>query len=274
MAMNIMPYLSNESLIYKLDPRVKIAMLVAMVIIPMLFVDLLIEFLLVIIIFTLALMSGIKINVIWKFLKPITPLFLFLIIFDTFFESWGTTVFFQFGVIKLYLEGALFGLTMVFRMLTMVLATIIVIVTTDPASFIIAIRSLGVPHKLAFMLSTSLRFVPTLMGKALQIQDAQKSRGLKSGDEVKSIFKKVSTMIPILIPLFVTSLELAQKLSLAMDARGFGASKTVTYSRDLNINKVDLVFLVIIISLTIVFVVLRIKGIGMTMLGTLGMFSK
>lgn len=274
MSVSIMPYLSSNKIIYKLDPRVKIFMLLVMIIIPMLFVDIIYELLLVITLLIIALFSGIKLSTIWKFLKPIIPLFIFLIIFDTLFESWGNTVFYQLGQVKLYKEGALFGLTMVLRMLTMVLATIIVIVSTDPASFIIALRSMGVPHSIAFMLSTSLRFVPTLMGKALMIQDAQKSRGLRSGEEAKNLIKKVSTMIPIIIPLFVTSLELAQKLSLAMDARGFGASKTITYSRDLKISTVDYLFFIVILIISITFIVLRIKGFGITVLGTFDQLVK
>jgi energy-coupling factor transport system permease protein len=217
---------------------------------------------------TLALISQINFRLIFQFIKPILPLFLFLILFDGFFNTWGSQLLFKYGSINFYQNGAIFGLAMVCRMLTMVIATIIVLVTTEPGSIILALRAFGLPHKLAFMLSTAFRFVPTLMGKALLIQEAQKSRGLKSGDEAGNFIKRVLAFVPIIIPLFISSLELAQKLSLAMEARGFGASKHVTYPRDLEMHSSDHIILLTLVVVTLVATVLRLMGFGGQLLGT------
>ena len=73
-------------------------------------------------------------------------------------------------------------------------------------------------HEIGLMLSMSLRFVPTLMDDTTRIMNAQKARGVDFGEG--SIVQKVKAMIPILIPLFATSLKRADSLAIAMEARG------------------------------------------------------
>ena len=107
------------------------------------------------------------------------------------------------------------------------------------------------------------------MGKALLIQDAQKARGLRCGDEAEGFVKKVLAMIPIVIPLFISSLELAEKLGLAMESRGFVASDNLTYSRDLKMQSLDYAVLLALLAIAIGAISLVITGFGTSLLGTL-----
>jgi len=269
MTVSYMPYISGKTLFHKLDPRAKLAFFVVAVIISVIFLDVVYLATLVVCLLVVAGISKIKLSLIFQFIKPIIPLFLFLIIFDTLFSTWGDDYVFYIGSLKLYGNGALFGLAMILRMLGMVVATIIVIVTTDPSSIILAIRALGFPHKFAFMVSTAFRFIPTLMGKAMMIQDAQKARGLRAGNEAKSLIKRVLAMVPIVVPLFISSLELAEKLSLAMEARGFGATNQLTYSRDLSMSISDFIIMGLLIAIGIGVITLSIMGFGNQLMGSL-----
>lgn len=273
MTVAFMPYLSGNTFLHRLDPRAKLALFFVAIVMSVIFMDIVYLASLVLFLLILAIISRIHFSLIFQFIKPIIPLFLFLIVFDTFFSSWGDDYTFQIGSVTLYGNGAVFGCAMVLRMLAMVVATIVVMVTTDSASVILAIRALGLPHKFAFMVSTAFRFVPTLMGKALMIQDAQKARGLRSGDEAEGFVKRVLAMVPIVIPLFVASLEMAEKLSLAMEARGFGARENLTYSRDLVMSTMDYVVLALSGIVVISAIVLSVNGYGRDLLGTLQAFN-
>lgn len=269
MTVSFMPYLSGNTLLHRIDPRAKLALFIVAVLMSILFLDVVYLATLVFLIALLAFVSRIRFSLIFQFIKPIIPLFLFLIVFDVFFSTWGDDYVFHVGNFTLYGNGAIFGLAMVLRMLAMVTATIVVMVTTDPSSIILAIRALGLPHKFAFMISMTFRLIPTLMGKALLIQDAQKARGLRSGDEAEGFVKRVLAMVPIIIPLFISSLELAEKLGLAMESRGFGASDNLTYSRDLHLKTVDYVVFLFLLAIVIGAIALVIMGFGTSLLGTL-----
>mgnify|MGYP002226473211 CR=1 FL=1 len=99
-------------------------------------------------------------------------------------------------------------------------------------SFVGAFKACEVPvHEIGLMLSMSLRFVPTLMDDTTRIMNAQKARGVDFGEG--SIVQKVKAMIPILIPLFATSLKRADSLAIAMEARGYQGGKGRSQYRQL-----------------------------------------
>lgn len=264
-----MPYRSRNSWFHRLDPRVKLLLIVLAVWLSLLFGDVAYLGFFALALAILAFVSGIGFGPVLRFVKPIIPLFAFLLVFDGFFPTWGGSAIFSVGPFPVYGSGVVFGVALVLKMLTMVIASTLVIVSTDPSSVTLAIRSLGLPHELALMISIAMRFVPTLMGKFVLIQEAQKARGWKLGKEAGNVVKRIAALIPVLIPLFVSALVLADKLSLAMEARGFGASKNITYSRDLKLAPFDYAFAVTLIVIGVVALPLRLLGFGANLLGTL-----
>ena len=106
-------------------------------------------------------------------------------------------------------------------------------------------------HEIGLMLSMSLRFVH-LMDDTTRIMNAQKARGVDFGEG--SIVQKVKAMIPILIPLFATSLKRADSLAIAMEARGYQGGKGRSQYRQLKWTRKDtLTILVIIILVLLIF---------------------
>jgi len=264
-----MAYVEGDTFLHRLDPRVKLFLLVVMVVLPLLFIDVVYLFSLVLAISLLAAISRISFQVVFNFIKPVLALFVFMLIIQ---GLWGVEPLYSLGVFTYYTDGFLLGLAMVFRMLSMVITAAIVISTTEPADLVVGMRSLGMPHKVAFMILTAFRFVPTLMSRAMLIQDAQKARGLKAGEEAGNFIKRVLAFLPVLIPLYISALELANKLSLAMEARGFGASNQITYRKELEIQRIDQVLIVLIAVTAIIGVGLRLAGFGGNLFGSIEMF--
>lgn len=266
---NLMTYVSGSTLMHRLDPRTKLTLLSVMVILPLLFTDLVYLIIMVLGLFLLTSFSRISFRTIFAFIKPVLPLVAFMVVIQ---GLWGDKPIYFLGPVAFYSSGLAYGSAMAMRMLTMVFATAIILITTNPTDLIIGMRSIGMPHKLAFMSLTAFRFIPTLMGKASLIQDAQKSRGMRTGDEAGNFIKKIIALIPVLVPLYVASLELAEKLALAMEARGFGASPRVTYARDLYMKVVDYVSIMLFGIILIFGVVVKIMGYGNEPLGTFNLF--
>ena len=107
------------------------------------------------------------------------------------------------------------------------------------------LKRLKVPvHEIGLMLSMSLRFVPTLMDDTIRIMNAQKARGVDFGEG--NVIQKVKAMIPILIPLFATSLKRADSLATAMEARGYQGGNGRSQYRQLKWMNKDSVALLLI----------------------------
>ena len=102
-------------------------------------------------------------------------------------------------------------------------------------------------HEIGLMLSMSLRFVPTLMDDTTRIMNAQKARGVDFGEG--SIVQKVKAMIPILIPLFATSLKRADSLAIAMEARGYKGGKGRSQYRQLKWTRKDTLTILVVLVL-------------------------
>lgn len=263
---SFMNYVPGETIFHQIDPRTKLALLFVMVILPMLYVDLAYLCLMVICLILLAFISRISFPLVFAFIKPVLPLIIIMVVIQ---GLWGKELLYKIGPVGIYSDGMLFGCAMALRLLTIVLATAIVLITTNPADMIIGLRELGMPHKMAFMVLTALRFVPTLMARAVLIQDVQKARGMKSGDEAGNFIKRITALIPVLIPLYIASLEMAERLSLAMEARGFGASPQITYSKDLHMSRMDYSIVFVVGIVLLIGIAIRILGFGVQPLGTI-----
>ena len=105
------------------------------------------------------------------------------------------------------------------------------------------------------MLSIALRFVPTLMDETEKIMNAQRARGVDFGEG--NLMDKMKAIVPLLIPLFVSSFNRAEELAIAMEARGYRGGEGRTKYRVLNWNKTDTLAMLSFVVLTIVLVLVR-----------------
>lgn len=226
-------YLPGESFIHKLDPRTKI--LISILFIVCLFIinrfigyTVIVAFLLAII-----LIAKIPFRFIFNGLKPIFLLVALTAILNIFMirGTEGTEIF-SIGFLKAYPEGVSTAAFMAIRLILLIIGTSLLTLTTSPIELTDGIEKLLKPigkeiaHELAMMMTIALRFIPTLIDETDKIMKAQKARG--ADFESGGIIKKAKSLVPLLVPLFISSFRRADELAMAMEARGYrgGSGRT------------------------------------------------
>jgi len=132
------------------------------------------------------------------------------------------------------------------RLILLIMGTSMLTLTTSPILLTDGIESLlnpykkiGLPaHELAMMMTIALRFIPTLMEETEKIMKAQKARG--ADFESGNIFKRAKSLVPLLVPLFVSAFRRADDLAMAMEARCYRGGENRTRMRQLGITKKDI----------------------------------
>ena len=252
-------FIRKESILHRLDPRTKLLMSVELFCIGILFSDYRVLVLLFCLeIFLLVAFAKISINQLFPYLKLILPLVLMALLIWPIFQREGT-ILFEYWKIIVTEEGIKMGIAMSFRLLSLIVATYLLLMTTEQRDLVLALVRMGLRYDFGLMLAIALSKVPALAGIAMTIMDAQKARGLEL--EKGNIAEKVKKYIPILIPLIIAAIRLAEGLSIAIDSRAFGRGER-TYLRELHFKKKDVVVCVLGGVITCLCVVLRLKGYG------------
>ena len=237
-------YYPAQSAIHSLDPRLKlISVLVFMILLFM--INNFWGF-----IFTAAWISLIiKISRVpplffLRGLRGILFILLFTSILNTFLTP-GETVLFQFFVFRITLEGLSLAGTMAFRLCLLIIGSSILTLTTSPIELTDALeylmkplKRIGVPaHEIAMMMTIALRSIPILMEEMEKIMKAQAARG---ADFVTGgIIKRARGLIPLLVPLFISSFRRADDLAMAMEARCYRGDVNRTRLKALKLTSLD-----------------------------------
>ena len=238
--------------IHKLDPRTKIILATLFIISVFLAANPAGFVLISIVCFTIILMSRISFKVMLKSLKPIFIILIFTAIINIFMTSGEGEPLLDFWVISIYKEGIIRAFLMAYRVVLLILGTSVLLTyTTSPIALTDGLESLLSPLKLikvpvhvfAMMMSIALRFIPTLIEETEKIMNAQKSRGadFSSG----GLVKRIKALIPILIPLFVSSFKRAEELATAMECRCYRGDKHRTKLVKLTYKPRDFVFMLL-----------------------------
>ncbi len=236
-------YYPARSIIHKLDPRVKIVLVLALVV--MLFIaDTMLAYLVTAgFVIAMIIMSEVPFVFVLKGLKPVLYILVFTSILNIFLTD--GTIIYKLGFLKITYEGLNLALTMVARLVLLVAATSLLTLTTSPIMLTSAIEKLLSPlkvfkfpaHEIAMMMTIALRFIPTLLEETEKLMKAQSARGtdFMSG----GILQKIKAMVPILVPLFINSLKRADELALAMECRCYRGGDNRTSLKTLKISKAD-----------------------------------
>ncbi|MGE8207276.1 energy-coupling factor transporter transmembrane component T family protein [Heyndrickxia sp. NPDC080065] len=255
-------YVPAESVIHRLDPRSKLIFVFAFICIVFLANNAITYGILAVFTILLVFISKIPFNFFIKGLKPILWLILFTLVLHLFFTKQGSLIF-HLGFIKIYEEGLKQGLFISLRFMLLIFVTSLMTLTTTPISLTDGLETLLNPlkklkfpvHELALMMSISLRFIPTLMDETDKIMKAQMARGVDfSGGPIKD---RIKAIIPLLIPLFVSSFKRAEELATAMEARGYRGGEGRTKYRLLNWRRSDSLAVLLLLLLTIALIIFR-----------------
>lgn len=264
-------YVPYNTFIHNLDPRVKMFALVVLMVSIFLPLGLLGYAFMMIIIFTLLKITKIQIKSIYRSLKPMWFMMLFLLFFNLLLIKTGPVAFSIFGW-KIYVKALTQTLSIFVRLALMISLTTILTVSTKPLELTYAIEFYLTPlkvikfpaHEIAMTLSIALRFIPTLLEETERIIKAQTSRGV---DLVEGKLKeKVKAIIALIIPLFISAFQRSEELANAMEARGYNPSGKRTRYRVLKVGSKDLVgativILVLVGAIIISKIPLEIRGI-------------
>ncbi|MBE6742529.1 MAG: energy-coupling factor transporter transmembrane protein EcfT [Ruminococcaceae bacterium] len=253
-------YFPGNSLLHKIDARMKIVLLLLLMVSVFIcnnYISLASAAVLTLI---LVLISKIKPSVILKGIKPIFFVIILTSFLNIFYASGEPIA--EFWIFKITKEGLNNALFMGTRIVLLVIIGLMLTYTTTPNSLTDAIESLLKPlkifkadiHSLAMVMTIALRFIPILIEEVQKIMAAQKSRGadLQSG----GIIKRAKAIVPILIPLFVSSFRRANELADAMECRCYRGSEGRTKMKVMHLKLRD--------YLSMIFVILYFTGIILT----------
>lgn len=255
-------YIPGNSFIHKLDPRFKVIMMILLMVAAFLDIGYLGFAALFIIFFILFKIAKLRFRTVFKTLKPMLFMMVFLLILNVLVMD-GETFLFTIPLINfdLYLEPILRTVYIVIRMLLMISVTTLLTSTTKPLDLTFGIESLLSPlkiikfpyHETAMIITLALRFIPTIMEETQKIIKAQASRGVDLQEG--KLREKISAVISLLVPLLLSQIQRAGELSDAMEARGYDTSKKRTRYRKLHITYRDFVasFVCIAILVGVIF---------------------
>lgn len=241
-------YIPLNSPVHRMDPRAKImAMLFVMIAI---FIDAgyLGYVIIGAIVITLALTAKLKLNFLWRSMKPMLFMMVFLLVINVLVIKEGTQLF-SIGSFGIYSGALTQTLYIVIRLALMVMITTILTATTKPLQLTLGIEDLLKPfqvihvpaHQIAMMISIALRFIPTLIEETQRIMKAQASRGVDM--EEGKLMEKLRAILSLIVPLFVSAFQRAEELAYAMEARGYIPDRVRTRYQQLHMRSVDYVLL-------------------------------
>ena len=247
-------YFPGKSVIHRMDSRVKLLLdLLYLVIlfVAQSFTGLFAGMLFMVICYII---SGIKLIMILKSVKPILPLMIFTAVLNLLFIK-GEEPLFTWWIISIYPEGIRTSLFMLLRIIALIVGMSLLTYTTSPIMLTDAIERLLSPlkkvhfpvHELSMMMTIALRFIPTLVEETDKIMSAQKARGAEM--DSGNIFKKAKSLVPILIPLFVSAFKRANELATAMECRCYHGGEGRTRMKQLKTAPRDYAAIIIMLAL-------------------------
>ncbi|MGF1570763.1 MAG: energy-coupling factor transporter transmembrane component T family protein [Nodosilinea sp.] len=247
----------HDSLFTRLDFRTKLVMMVTITLIAFIWESPITGGLLTLGVAIACLLAGVRLNYLGTVLKVMFPFYLFLLLTMGFFNveqvklltgktelttllslpaSWWLI-----GGATMSLEGTLYGLNIVFKTLTMVLIIPLTIFTTDVNQMTIGMVRAKIPYKIVFIFSSTLRFVPLLLGEVKSIIEAQRLRGLDF--EHMNWLKRGRVYAAIAVPLILNAMAKSQQLEIVLQSKGFSGSPNRTYLHESILAPVDYAFM-------------------------------
>lgn len=254
-------YIPGNSIIHRLDPRTKLLTSIWFILLIFLASGFWSYTLLGVIVLLTAFVSEVPISYYIKGLKPLTFLILITVFLQLLFSP-GENILFELGWLSITLEGVINAVEIIIRFILIIFMSTILTLTTTPLEIADGIEALLKPLKIfkfpveeiALVLSIALRFVPTLVEETEKIMNAQRSRGVEFN--TGNLIERMKKIIPLLIPLFISSIDRADQLATAMTARGYQGGEARTKLRELNWKQRDFFTFIFFIFLTMFLILL------------------
>ena len=246
-------YFIGNSILHRLDARIKIILTLAFIVSIFICKSFPALALMVVFTFAVVLVSKVPVKMVLKSIKPIAIIVAFTSILNIFYVKGGTPLI-DWKFIHITSNGVFTALFMAVRIVCLVVISSMLTYTTTPTMLTDAIEKLLSPLKifkipvstLAMMMTLALRFIPTLIDEIDRITNAQKARGA------------IKALVPIIVPLFVSSIRRAYELADAMDCRCYTGGPGRTRMKQMKLHVRDFIALGVVALLIAGIIVLNI----------------
>ena len=236
-------YYPADSVLHRLDPRVKLIGTFAFLISLFVGSGIVAYGIATVFLATVIKLSKVPFKMIIKGLKAIIIILLITVSFNLFLTE--GTVIFQLGFLRVTKEGVSVAFFMAVRLIYLVVGASLMTLTTTPndltdglESVLGPLKKVKIPvHEISMMMSIALRFIPILMEETDRIMKAQKARG--ADFESGNLIEKAKAMVPLLVPLFISAFRRANDLAMAMEARCYRGGDGRTKMKPLRYGKSD-----------------------------------
>ena len=256
-------FFPGDTVVHKLDPRTKI-ILVILYIVALFQANNWVSYILVTLVtFTCMSISRIKPANMFKGLKPMLFIIALTAVLNIFYTT-GTPI--RPGGVVTW-EGLERAVQMMLRISLLIIGTFMLTFTTSPIDItdglerlLNPLKKIGVPvHEMTMMMSMALRFIPTLIKETDKIMCAQKARG--ADFETGGLVSRAKALLPILVPLFVSSFKRADDLAVAMESRCYHGGEGRTRMKQMKMAGRDIKALIIGAVFLALMIVLKKLGI-------------
>ena len=237
------PYFPGNSVSHRLDPRLKVLMVVAYIV-ALFCAQGLWAYLFCFLMLALCIgLSRIQLKMMMKGLKPVLFIITFTAVLNMFYTP--GVVLWKWWIFTLTREGIFNALYMVTRIVMLIMCTALLTYTTSPIALTDALerllgplKKLRVPvHEFTMMMTIALRFIPTLIEETDKIMSAQKARG--ADFDSGNLVARARALVPVLVPLFVSAFRRADELATAMECRLYHGGEGRTRLRELHLQRLD-----------------------------------
>lgn len=254
-------YYPTNSILHRLDPRVKLTGALVFIISVFLFHSVYGFLLVTAFMAGCIMMSKVPFRFMVKGLKAIVVILVMTGLFNLFLTP-GEALW-QWGVFKITKQGLVNTGYMMVRLSYLVIGTSVITLTTTPARLTDGMETglhwmtrLKVPvHEISMMMSIALRFIPILVEETDKIMKAQAARG--ADFDGGSLVKKLKNMVPLLVPLFVSAWRRATDLAMAMEARCYNGGQGRTRMKPLHYQRADVIAYIVLGLYLIGMIVMR-----------------
>ncbi|WP_029320023.1 energy-coupling factor transporter transmembrane component T family protein [Butyrivibrio sp. AE3004] len=243
-------YYQTDSVLHRLDPRVKISATLIYIISLFVVNNVIGYFIAALFLIMAIILSKVPAKFIFKGMKAIYLLLLITMVFNLFLTPGEPLI--SVWKLKITKEGLKIAIMMGVRLVFLITGSSIMTLTTTPNQLTDGLENLMKPlkvfhvpvHEISMMMSIALRFIPILMEETDKIMKAQMARG--ADFESGSVIQRAKSLIPLLVPLFISAFRRASDLAMAMEARCYRGGEGRTKMKPLIYRKRDFLAYVII----------------------------
>jgi energy-coupling factor transport system permease protein len=254
-------YVPGNSIFHKLNPLSKLVFVILLTVLVLVVNSILFLAIIFLVVFLLAMVSEIKLNLLFRKLRYIFTILVVSVILNIFFNAIPSEeeiiLFFLFGLEFLPIRrlAVYFALKAFFMVMILYTSTIIYTYTTDMRDFVYSLMKLKIPYRYCYALMVGIRYIPLIEQEAKTISLAQKARGF-GYERVNTIKKAYNLIFERLIAILITILRKGYVTSISMENRCFGIYKDRTNLIKIYFKPKDIIFIIfwsIIFSLVIVY---------------------